>query len=45
MADIRMLQEQTVRLQLLMASLDDEALQQISAKMDTQGMLPEAGAP
>ena len=35
MADIRMLQEQTVRLQLLMASLDD-ALQQISAKMDTQ---------
>lgn len=40
-----MLQEQTVRLQLLMASLDDEALQQISAKMDTQDMLPEAGAP
>ena len=35
MADIRMLQEQTVRLQLLMASLD-EALRQISAKMDTQ---------
>ena len=35
MADIRMLQEQTVRLQLLMASLD-QVLQQISAKMDTQ---------
>jgi tol-pal system protein YbgF len=35
MADIRMLQEQTVRLQLLMASLD-EALQQISEKMDAQ---------
>ena len=35
MADIRMLQEQTVRLQLLMASLD-EVLQQISAKMDTR---------
>jgi len=35
MADIRMLQEQTVRLQLLMASLD-EALQKISDKMDSQ---------
>jgi tol-pal system protein YbgF len=35
MADIRMLQEQTTRLQLAMASLD-EALRQISAKIDTQ---------
>ena len=35
MADIRMLQEQTVRLQLLMASLD-ETLQKISDKMDSQ---------
>ena len=36
MADIRMLQEQNSRLQLLMASLDD-ALQQISSHMDAQG--------
>ncbi len=36
MADIRMLQEQNSRLQLLMASLDD-ALQQISVHMDAQG--------
>ena len=36
MADIRMLQEQNSRLQLLMASLDD-ALQQISGHMDAQG--------
>ena len=36
MADIRMLQEQTSRLQLLMASLD-EALRQLSTKMDEQG--------
>jgi len=36
MADIRMLQEQTSRLQLLMASLD-ESLQKISEKMDAQG--------
>lgn len=35
MADIRMLQEQTSRLQLLMASLDD-ALRQIAQKMDDQ---------
>ena len=35
MADIRMLQEHTVRLQLLMASLD-QTLQEISGKMDTQ---------
>ena len=34
-ADIRMLQEQTARLELLMASLDT-ALQQISGKMDEQ---------
>lgn len=34
-ADIRMLQEQTARLELLMVSLDD-ALQQISGKMDEQ---------
>ena len=34
-ADVRMLQEQTTRLQLAMASLD-EALRQISAKIDTQ---------
>ena len=34
-ADIRMLQEQTARLQLAMASLHD-ALQQVSAKIDTQ---------
>ena len=35
MADVRMLQEQTARLQLAMASLG-EALQQIAAKIDTQ---------
>ena len=35
MADIRMLQEQTSRLQLLMATLD-QLLQQLSAKMDGQ---------
>ena len=35
MTDIRMLQEHTVRLQLLMASLD-LTLQEISAKIDTQ---------
>ena len=35
MADIRMLQEQTVRLQLVMASLD-QVLQEIAAKMDKQ---------
>ena len=35
MADIRMLQEQTVRLQLIMGALD-ESLRQISTKMDTQ---------
>lgn len=36
MADLRMLQEQNARLQLLMTSLD-EALQHISEKMDAQG--------
>jgi tol-pal system protein YbgF len=35
MADVRMLQEQTVRLQLIMRSLD-ESLHQILEKMDTQ---------
>ena len=35
-ADIRMLQEQTSRLELMMASLD-AALQQLAAKMDEQG--------
>ena len=35
MADIRMLQEHSLRLQLMMTALD-ETLQQLSAKMDAQ---------
>ncbi len=42
MADIRMLQEHTFRLQLMMASLD-ETLQRLSSQMDTQDDVTRKG--